>query len=117
MISTPTPRTSTTPMVIPAMNQRARRRAVDTGAAVLVLGVGVLIIWRLAAQTEEKLAQEAGQAYAENRFGTAAAKYRELTDKYHESARTDEYHFMIDLSELRDQVDNAADGLQDVLKR
>ncbi len=92
-----------------SMQRRKKRRArflivgIVVGVLAILGGVGGFV-WRYIAQTEDRLYEQALKAYDEESFVVAAGKFEKLGEAFPESARADQYRFLVDLSRLRSRV-------------
>src|SRR5262249_16458674 len=68
---------------------------------VVVLGLGGLLAWYWVATREDRGYEEARKMYGNEQYSNAAAKYKELAEKFPESSRLSEYRFMQEFCDLR----------------
>jgi PQQ-like domain len=85
-------------------------------SAVLVLGVGGVVLWVVLANAEKRLAAEADAAYASELFRKAGDTYAKLAEKYPESEQVDRYRFRKDLSALRLETTDPPPDIGDILE-
>jgi hypothetical protein len=81
----------------------------------VLLVIGVVAIWVVFRQSEEKLAKQADEFYANGQFGAAVGRYEGLTKNFPNSENRPRYELRLSLSKVRQTLDSPPEDISELL--